>query len=375
MNTKYSPLFESFTLKSGVSLKNRIVMAPMTHWSSHEDGTVSDAEIKYYARRSKGVGMVITACVYVTPNGKGFSGEFAADSDEMIPSLRRLAATIQDQGAKAILQIYHGGRSCPPEEVPNGEIVSASAIAEDREGAKVPRALTDAEIEGIIRDYAEATRRAIEAGYDGVEIHGANGYLLQQFFSPSSNHREDRWGGSLEKRLAFPIAVAEAVKEAASHAKHPFVVGYRFSPEEPGDDGITMEDSYRLVEALIDRGMDYLHVSLQDFWSLPRRGADESRTRMEWFHTRYGSQITLIGVGGLHTADDVLKAHESGIPLIALGRELIVDPDWVEKVEQGRAEEIQTTLTPRDQERLVVPDHLWERIMAMKGWFPVVESK
>lgn len=375
MNTKYSSLFESFTLKSGVSLKNRIVMAPMTHWSSHEDGTVSDTEIEYYVRRSKGVGMVITACVYVTPSGKGFSGQFAADTDGMIPSLRRLAQAIQAQGAKAILQIYHGGRACPPEAVPNGEIVSASAVAMDREGAKVPRALTDAEIEDIIRGYAEATRRAIEAGYDGVEIHGANGYLLQQFFSPSSNHREDRWGGSLEKRLAFPVAVAKAVQEAASRAKHPFVVGYRFSPEEPGDDGITMDDSFRLVEALIEQGMDYLHVSLQDFWSLPRRGADESRTRMAWFQERYGSQVTFIGVGGLHTADDVLKAQESGIPLIALGRELIVDPDWVEKVEQGREAEIQTTLTPQDQERLVVPDLLWEKVLTVKDWFPVVEVK
>ncbi len=106
MDTKYKPLFEIFKFKSGIQLKNRIVMAPMTNFSSHEDGTVSDAEVSYYARRSNGVGMVITACTYVTPNGKGFQGEFAGDRDEMIPSLRRLAETIKEQGAKAVLQIF-----------------------------------------------------------------------------------------------------------------------------------------------------------------------------------------------------------------------------------------------------------------------------
>ena len=194
MNAKYQPLFQPFTLRSGMELKNRIVMAPLTNWSSNEDGTVSDAELAYYIHRAKGVGMVITACAYVTPNGKGFAGEFSAHSDEMIPSLRRLATSLKEQGTKAVMQIFHGGRMCPPELVPNGEIVSASAVAAEQEGASVPRELRDQEIEEIIHAFGEATRRAIEAGFDGVEIHGANGYLIQQFFSPHSNRSTDKWG-------------------------------------------------------------------------------------------------------------------------------------------------------------------------------------
>src|SRR4051794_7756090 len=127
-------MLSSFTFPNGVELKNRIVMAPMTNFSSNQDGTVSDAEVSYYARRSKGVSMVITACTYVTPNGKGFPGEFAGDHDVMIPSLRQLAEAIKEQGAKAILQIFHGGRMCPPDLVPNGEIVSASDIPAERSG-------------------------------------------------------------------------------------------------------------------------------------------------------------------------------------------------------------------------------------------------
>lgn len=374
MNPKYQPLFNTFTLKSGIELKNRIVMAPMTNMSSNEDGTVSDAELEYYARRSGGVGIVLTACIYVTRNGKGFPGEFGGDMDDMIPSLSRLASAIKDKGAKAVLQIFHGGRECPPELVPDGDVVSASAVqSEQGRGSRVvPRALTDEEIQSIIRDFGQTTRRAIEAGFDGVEIHGANGYLLQQFFSPHSNRREDRWGGSLEKRLTFPLAVVDEVKRiVAEHAKEPFLVGYRFSPEEAETPGITMEETFRLVDELANKELDYLHVSLQEFWSAPRRGADESKTRLEWIQERVGSRVPVMGVGSIHTPDDALKALDTGVPLIAIGRELVAEPDWVEKVAQGREEEIRTTISKKDQEALVVPTSLWQAIVHTPGWFPI----
>jgi 2,4-dienoyl-CoA reductase-like NADH-dependent reductase (Old Yellow Enzyme family) len=372
MKPSYNPLFEAYTLKSGIQLKNRVVMAPMTNFSSNEDGTVSDAEVEYYARRSGGVGLVITACIYVTPNGKGFQGEFAGDSDEMIPGLRRLAAAIKEKGAKAVLQIFHGGRECPPELVPNGDVVSASAVASEQKAAVVPRALSEAEIESIIRDFGAATRRAIEAGFDGIEIHGANGYLVQQFFSPHSNRREDRYGGNLDNRLRFPLAVVDEVKRvAAEHAKEPFLIGYRFSPEEATLPGITMEETFRLIDELAQKDLDYLHVSLQEFWSAPRRGADGSKTRLEWIQERVGHLVPVIGVGSIRTPDDALKAMETGIPLVAIGRELIIEPDWVEKIAEGREAEIKTTLSKNDQDRLVVPTPLWQTIMRVPGWFPI----
>jgi 2,4-dienoyl-CoA reductase-like NADH-dependent reductase (Old Yellow Enzyme family) len=375
INPTYKPLFESFVFPNNVQLKNRVVMAPMTNFSSHADGTVSDDEVSYYIRRSKGVGMVVTACTYVTANGKGFDGEFGADTDEMIPSLRRLASAIKEQGAKAVLQIFHGGRMCPPALVPNNEVVSASAVPAEGEGQPVPRELTDAEVESIIRDFGEATRRAIEAGFDGVEIHGANTYLIQQFFSPHSNRRTDRWGGSVEKRLAFPLAVVDEVKKVvADHAKEPFIVGYRFSPEEPETPGITMADTLVLIDALAEKNLDYLHVSLMEFWSVPRRGVEDTRSRIEMIQERVGDNVPVIGVGSIHTPDEAVKALESRIPLIALGRELIIDPDWVEKIEQGKESEIETVLNPNDQERLVVPTPLWNAIMNTPGWFPIADQ-
>jgi len=374
MNEKYNPLFDTFTFRNGINLKNRLVMAPMTNFSSNEDGTVTDAEVEYYARRSQGVSMVVTACTYVTRNGKGFHGEFGADTDEMIPSLKKLAAAIKAEGAKAVLQIFHGGRECPPELVPNGDIVSASDVQSERNSAKAPRALTGEEVEQIIIAFGETTRRAIEAGFDGVEIHGANGYLIQQFFSPHSNRRDDQWGGSLEKRMAFPLAVVDEVKRVtAKHANEPFIVGYRFSPEEPEEPGITMADTLELMDVLADKDLDYLHVSLNDFWSKPRRGVNDDRSRMEIIHERVGSKVPVIGVGSLYSADDVIKAFETGVPLLALGRELIIDPDWVEKVASGRENEIETKIDTGAQARLVVPDPLWQAIVNTPGWFPGIQ--
>ncbi|MCK1993818.1 NADH-dependent flavin oxidoreductase [Peribacillus muralis] len=374
MNSKYTPLFESFNLGKGMKLKNRLVMAPMTNFSSNPDGTVTDEEVNYYERRSSGVGMVITACTNVTANGKGFHGEFGGDTDEMIPSLSRLASAIKAKGAKAILQIFHGGREVPPELVPNGDVVSAGDIPSVGEGKAIPRPLTEKEIEAIILDFGETTRRAIEAGYDGVEIHGANGYLIQQFFSPHSNRREDKWGGSLEKRLSFPLAVVDEVQKAvAKHAKAPFVVGYRFSPEEPETPGITMDDTLALIDGLASKDLDYLHVSLMEFWSKARRGADADRARIEIIKERVGDQVPVIGVGSIYTADDAISALQSGVPLLALGRELIIDPEWVQKVEQGRESEIITKINKDHQQQLDIPDPLWQAIIHSPGWFPGIK--
>ncbi|MCM3411706.1 NADH-dependent flavin oxidoreductase [Metabacillus litoralis] len=370
----------TYTLPNGIELKNRLIMAPMTNFSSHQDGTVTEEEVNYYARRSKGVSMVITACAYITPNGKGFHGEFGAGNDEMIPSLEKLATRIKEQGAKAVLQIFHGGRMCPPELVPNGEIVSASDIPAENGGVsteepdKKPRALTEAEVEDIIQAFGEATRRAIEAGFDGVEIHGANGYLIQQFFSPHSNRREDRFGGSLEKRMTFPLEVVDTVKKVVlEHAKEPFIVGYRFSPEEPETPGITMDETLALVDALSNKGLDYLHVSLFDFFSTPRRGVEDlTKTRISYLQETINDRVPLIGVGSIYSAEDARKAFETGVPLLALGRELIIDPDWVQKVSEGKEDEIVTEINKDKQEELVIPDPLWNAIINTPGWFPGV---
>ncbi|OXL82110.1 NADH-dependent flavin oxidoreductase [Paenibacillus sp. SSG-1] len=371
MNPKYQPIMEPYRFKNGVEVKNRVVLAPMTISYSRQDGTISDDVIAYYESRSNGVGMAVTGSAIVTSNGKVFGGEIAADHDDRIPSLQRLAAAMKKRGAKAILQIFHGGREALPEAVSNGEIVSASAIAKEGQSV-IPRALEEQEILEIIRAFGASTRRAIEAGFDGGEIHGANRFLIQQFFSPYTNRRDDRWGGNLDKRMAFPLAVVDEVNRAVvEHAKRPFLVGYRFSPEEEMTPGITMADTLKLVDALANKNLDYLHVSLMDFWSKPRRGVEDNRSRMEMIDELAGQRVPVIGVGSIRTPDEALRALQSGVPLIALGRELIIDPDWVEKVTQGREDEIRTEITLDDQEKLGIADPLWHKIVHTPGWFPI----
>ncbi|GIO52411.1 NADH-dependent flavin oxidoreductase [Paenibacillus cineris] len=371
MNPKYQPIMEPYRFKNGVEVKNRVVLAPMTISYSRQDGTISDDVIAYYESRSNGVGMAVTGSAIVTSSGKVFGGEIAADHDDRIPSLQRLAAAMKKRGAKAILQIFHGGREALPEALSNGEIVSASAIAKEGQSV-IPRALEEQEILEIIRAFGASTRRAIEAGFDGVEIHGANRFLIQQFFSPYTNRRDDRWGGNLDKRMAFPLAVVDEVNRAvAEHAKRPFLVGYRFSPEEEMTPGITMADTLKLVDALANKNLDYLHVSLMDFWSKPRRGVEDNRSRMEMIDELAGQRVPVIGVGSIRTPDEALRALQSGVPLIALGRELIIDPDWVEKVTQGREDEIRTEITLHDQEKLGIADPLWHKIVHTPGWFPI----
>jgi len=374
MNNRYHSLFQPFTFPSGLRLTNRILMAPMTTWSGNQEDTVSNAEFAYYHRRAAGLGAVITACGYVMPEGKGFAGQFGVHQDDLIPNLKQLATTIQAQGALAILQIYHGGRLCPPEILPDKQPVSASFIPPAIEAAPVPRALTEAEIIKTIQAFGQATRRAIKAGFDGVEIHGANGYLLQQFFSPHANRRTDRWGGSLEKRLALPLAVVdEVINTVTQQASRPFLVGYRFSPEEIEEPGITMEDTLELVNLLAHKKLDYLHVSTMSFWGGSLRNQQDKGARAVIIQKQVGHLLPVIGVGSIHTADEALQAFETGVPLIALGRELLMEPDWISKIQNGQEHQIRTTLSKKAQQELLLPDGLWQVLMNSPGWLPVVE--
>lgn len=350
-------------------------MAPMTNFLSNDDGSVSDKEIEYYQRRSGGVGAVITACANVNEAGKGFDGEIGADRDELIPGLRRLSDAIHEKGAKAILQIFHGGRMCPPHLIPNEDVVSASAVASLRPNAVTPREMTEEEIQQTIKDFGEATRRAIEAGFDGVEIHGANTYLIQQFFSPHSNRRADQWGGNVEERMNFPLAVVESVQQAVrNHASTSFIVGYRLSPEEKEEPGITIDDTLQLVDVLAKQNLDYLHISLSKFKQGSIRDEQDTKPRLEMIQERVGSLVPVMGVGTLITPDEVEKALAE-VPLISIGRELLMEPDWVEKVQSEHEDELRLTMKKKQKEDLLIPEPMWSKILSVPNWFPLDEDE
>jgi 2,4-dienoyl-CoA reductase-like NADH-dependent reductase (Old Yellow Enzyme family) len=172
--------------------------------------------------------------------------------------------------------------------------------------------------------------------------------------------------------MAFPLEVVREVKRIVSlHANRPFLTGYRLTPEETETPGITMMDTLALVEAIAAENLDYIHVSQNDFWSVSLNGNQDGRTRVEIIQKRAGQHIPVIGTGSIRTAEEAVRALQSGIPLVALGREIVIEPDWLEKIVQGREDEIKTTLSQNDQHRLAIPDPLWGIIMRIPGWFPV----
>ncbi|MGR6979945.1 NADH-dependent flavin oxidoreductase [Testudinibacter sp. P27/CKL/0425] len=371
MNPKYTPLFQPYTLNNHVEIKNRLVVAPMTHYASNPDGSTSEEELAFLQGRAQDFGLFISAATLVSAEGKAFPGQPTALGEQDLNSLKTVAQTLQAQGAKAILQIHHGGQFAVSDLLNGAEVVAPSANPE--RGA---RALTSTEIDALIQAFANAADLALQAGFDGVEIHGANNYLIQQFFSAATNRRDDQWGSSLENRLRFPLAVVDAVSAVrAQHQRPDFIIGYRFSPEEPGENGLTMTDTFALIDALVEKPLQYLHVSLWDFYKKARRGADTALTRMQLLHERINGKLPLIGVGSLFTADQILAAYQTGwAEFIAVGKAVMMNPDLATLIATGHEAEIITEIDPNKADRYRIPANLWAQNMQHLAYLPPVKG-
>ncbi|HGO5823569.1 TPA: NADH-dependent flavin oxidoreductase [Mannheimia haemolytica] len=364
-------LFTPYTLNNQVEIKNRLVVAPMTHFASNDDGTISEQERHFLHNRAADMGLFITAATGVMRNGKAFYGQPEALDERYLASLTETANILKNQGTKAILQIFHGGAQAIPALLDGANAVAPSDQAN---GAK---ALTADEVNQIIQAFANATDLAIQAGFDGVEIHGANGYLIQQFFSAEFNQRHDEWGGSLEKRLRFPLAVVDAaVSVREKHHRPDFIIGYRFSPEEPGEHGLTMQDTYALIDALCEKTLQYLHISLWDFGKKARRGADTNLTRMQLVHQHINGRLPLIGVGNLLTGEQIRKAYATGwAEFIALGKAVMINPNVATLLKENRDSEIVSELDPQQADHYGIPDRLWSYCVQGGAWLPPLKGQ
>lgn len=351
MTTKYNFL-KPYTFKNGVTVKNRIVIPPMTEAAALENGAISLDELKYFSIHTGGAGMFIAPTMNVSANGKGFEGEPSVADDKFLPGLKKLASTMKQNGTKAILQIFDAGRMSNSKILRGVQPVSASAVAALRPNAEVPRELSDAEIEQIIDNFGQATRRAIQAGFDGIELHGANTYLMQQFFSPHSNRRTDKWGGSLENRMRFALEIIKSVHAAVEqYADDSFIVGYRISPEEIEETGIRLDDTLKFIDVLADQPLSYLHVSMGYAWRTSLNDKSDDEPIILKIKKTVADRLPLISVGSIETPADAEKVINNGIDFAAIGRESIRDPKWVQKVELGQENSInyQLSLTELDQ--------------------------
>lgn len=353
-------LQEAFSLNNQVTLKNHIVMSPMTTWSSHDDQTVSEKEVAYYGARAKSVGMVITGSSHVQENGVGFANELAVYADRFIPGLTKLATSIKAGGAKAVLQLNHAGNKALPEFISNQDVVSASAVLSYKTAfapEQTPRALEESEILQVIRDFGSATKRAIDAGFNGVEIHGAHGFLIQNFLSPHYNRRDDKWGGSLKNRLRFAMAVVDEVKKvAAKYADDSFIIGYRISLEERENDGLSLNDTEPLIENLVAKQVSYLHLSLGDALSDHEHNSTNTEPFIQRISKLVNHRVPLIAAGSFNSLERMAVGLADGLDLVAVGSALVANPDLFEQ------KNLSLNLSASEIESIELPESMFNKI-------------
>ncbi|SFU16566.1 fumarate reductase flavoprotein subunit [Kosakonia arachidis] len=359
--TSNERILSPFTLPNGVELKNRLLMAPMTTCTGYYDGTVTSELVEYYRVRAGSIGTIIVECCFVDDLGLAFPGAIGIDNDEKVAGLAKIAEAIKAEGSKAILQIYHGGRMVEPKLIGGRTPIAPSAIAAPRDGAATPVAMTTAEVEAMVVKFGEAVRRAIQAGFDGVEIHGANTYLIQQFFSPNSNQRDDEWGGSRDNRAKFPLAVLDIThKMARQYADDAFIIGYRFSPEELEVPGIRFDDTMYLLEKLAARGIDYLHFSVGAALRPSINDTCDPTPLIDKYcamRSEVLAHVPVMGVGGVVNVADAAQGLDHGYDLIAVGRACIAYPDWAARIARG--ENLELFIDSTQREALNIPEPLW----------------
>lgn len=327
-----------------MNLKNRIVYPPIENLFNNADGSVSDELLAYYKERAKGgAGLIIVQNSNV--DGKASRSaicQLSIHNHHMIAGLNRLAETIKENGAHAMIQLGHGGRQTSPDSQPGIMDVAPSPIASTAVGV-VPRPLTRPEIVEIEDAFAAAAVRAQMAGFDGVEIHSAHGYLLYQFISPLSNKRTDEYGGSFENRCRFALNIVNKVRNAVGKN---FTVGFRFSGDEYVPGGMTEEEGVKYAKVIADTGhVDYIHVSAATYESMPHLfpimyyGHGHLRHLAEGVK-RVVNNVPIISVGSYnpHTAEKALQ--DGAADLISMGRAMIADPELPKKVVEGNIDDV-----------------------------------
>lgn len=313
-------LLDSLKIK-GVTLRNRIVMPPMQSGRASLKGEVTNRVINFYTRRSSALGLPIVEHAYVSAEGKVGPKQLGIYNDSLISGLEKLASAIHSVGAPAIVQISHAGG------VANKKIIGTVPAGPSATGKM--RMLEKSELPLIAEEYALAAERAVKSGFDGVELHGAHGYLLNQFVTPLLNKRDDEFGGSLENRMSFPLLVVEKVKRCLSGK----VLLYRMGSDDLAPMGTKIEDAVEFALKLQASGVDILDVSGGMCGSEPK----QLRQIQGYFvpqakEIKKVVKVPVIGVGGIVEAEFADKlVREGSVDLAAVGRALWHDPEWAKK--------------------------------------------
>ncbi len=312
-------LFDPLSFQSGLTIKNRIALAPMTNLQSHEDGSLGEDELRFLTMRAKGgFGLIETCAAHVAKDGQGWVGELGIFDDALLPGLTKLATSLRENGAASFVQIFHGGLRADP-ALSGSTPWSASASTDP-----AARQATTEDIARVISEFGAAAERAEKAGFDGVEIHGAHGYVITQFLSTTQNRRTDSWGGSLEGRARL---AREITREVRRRTKSSFTVGIRLSPEDFGNArGLDLDETLEVAKELAVDGVDFIHASL---W----RAQENTKKRphshaVSLLRDVLPPHVKIFVAGEIWTKRDAQALLERGADVVALGRAGIVNPSW-----------------------------------------------
>jgi NADPH2 dehydrogenase len=319
-------LFSPLTVRN-FTLKNRIVLPPMANNMADDSGAITTKHIKHYARRAEaGVGMVIVEHAYVQVAGRVNSKQLGIHDDALIPGLSRLVETVKASGAVVGIQITHGGGKAKRETAGGDPVAPSAGVVPG--ASESAAALSADQIVHIVEAFVAAARRAIAAGFDFVEIHGAHGYLLNQFLSPLTNRRDDVYGGNLTGRLRLPLQVVRAVRQVVD-TNH--LLLYRLGASDYLDGGLSESDGQQAAKLLAAAGIDVLDIS-GGLCGADLPGWDQ---QSQGYYVplaagvRAGVDVPVIGVGGItdpRAADEFIQTGQ--VDLVAIGRAMLADANW-----------------------------------------------
>ena len=355
-------LFAPLAFKSGATMKNRFMLAPLTNMQSMDNGVLSDDEYRWLTMRAEGgFGATMTCASHVQAAGKGFPGQLGCFSDEHLEGLTRLAAGIRKHDSLALLQLHHAGMRSPEEEIGQAPLCPSD---NEETGA---RALTLDEVEQVGEDFIAAAERAETAGFDGVELHGAHGYLLCQFLSPTIKRREDRYGGSLENRARLVLDIIDGVRQ---RCRPDFVLGLRLSPERFD---VRLGEIRELAQQLFhDSKIDFLDMSLWDSFKEPEEDDYKGRPLLAWFAELDRGTVKLGTAGKIRNGETAARCLDAGADFVLPGRAAILHYDFPEKVAANENFEPVTNPVSKDYLRSQGLGPVFVEYMA--GWKGFVEE-
>ncbi len=311
-------LFDPVTFRRGPAMPNRFMLAPLTNCQSHPDGRCSQEEHDWLTMRATGgFGATMTAAAHVQAVGQGFPGQIGIFSDDHVEGLELLAKDINATGSLSIVQLHHAGNRAP------ANLVGTTPVCPSDDPESGARALTGAEVEAAVEAYVEGAVRAERAGFHGVELHGAHGYLICEFLSSELNRRDDQWGGSLENRARFLFEILRGVR---ARCGADFNVGVRLSPERFG---LRLAEIVEVATELLAGDLiDYLDMSLWDCFKKPVEDPDSDRLLIDHFTDLPRGEVRLGVAGKLRTPAEAQRVLELGADIALLGRIAIVHHDY-----------------------------------------------